>query len=128
MIINFSVTGDPVPYLRMTQNQVRLIHAKDHKLSNSLLKKKQQIQRYLDYKSLVQAESLQYKFDRSPGEKKTRVYVVAFFSNKKHGDPDNILKCVLDALFDSDKYVSSCVDYQYDKKAPLVDITIVESE
>lgn len=126
MIYNLFIPGNPVPYLRMTQNEIKLLRIPDWKLEKTQLKKKQGIQRYLSYKNAIKLISNRYKYNRSP-ESKIMVFVVAFFPNKKHGDPDNILKCVLDALFDSDKYVSSCVDFQYDASNPGVDITIIES-
>ena len=97
MIYTFNIPGNPVPYLRMTQKEVKLIHIPDHKLGDRQLKKKHGIQRYLDYKNAVKLISNEYKYNRSP-KSKILVNVVAFFPNKRHGDPDNILKCILDAI------------------------------
>lgn len=127
MIHHFTIPGISVPYLRMTQKELRLLKVPDHKLQDRQIKKKRGIQRYLNYKDAVKLISSRHKYNRSPVSKIV-VFIVVFFPNKKHGDPDNILKCILDALFDSDKYISSCVDYQYSQDSPGVDITILELE
>ena len=49
--------------------------------------------------------------------------VMITFKGANHGDPDNILKAVNDALFKVDKYVACSVAFQY-AKIPALKINI----
>jgi Holliday junction resolvase RusA-like endonuclease len=120
----FEVPGDPVPYLRMTQKEVRMSKAAEASLKGGQITKYRAIHRYWEYKNKVQLCSLQVKFDRNPQEK-MYIHIDIYFRNKKHGDPDNIIKCVLDAIFDNDKYVAPCCDFFYDKDNPRVEVSIL---
>lgn len=148
MVIQFNVLGNQsslkenaVPYLRMTSNELKLLRVPDHKIrSQSALRKKRAIGRYLDWKSYVQqccyftaqingrralkAEILNIvKQDR-----KVQLDCMIYFADKKHGDPDNIRKAIQDAIFANDKYVVGSVDYQYDREKPRVEITIMKGD
>lgn len=121
----FEVPGDSVPYTRMTRGGLKLLKMPDHKLDKTGLDKKRKIQRYLDYKNLVEMISLQAKFDRAPKEK---VYLncMIYFKNYAHADPENVRKGIQDALFDNDKYVAGAYDFDYDPQNPRVEVTICQ--
>jgi|GEM_PF-1837817 len=134
-----SRTGNPVPYLRMTQNELTMIHVDDRRLkSNAQRKKKAMIRRYLDWKRYV-AQCCYYESEldgvsatsREIGEflrqkGKMRVDCMVYFANKKHGDVGNIRKAVEDSLFENDKYVVGSVDYDYDSERPRTEVTVRE--
>lgn len=124
-MVQFVIDGHPVPYLRMTQGQVKLCRIPDWKLSPSQLKKKGQLIRYFEWKEYVDLCAIKAKveFDRAPKEKKFMDLVI-FFKNKVHGDPDNIFKGIADALFSDDKYIAGSFDFFYDKENPRVEIKI----
>lgn len=123
MNIVFKIIGNPVPYLRMTQGQVKLMHIPDHKLSIDYLKKKDRIRRYFEWKRWVRNISLNHEFPRKP-TKKIYLNVMIYFSNKKHADPENIRKGIQDALFDNDKLVAGSVDFDYNERYPHCVVTI----
>ncbi len=127
-VIRFTVPGAPVPYLRMTQGQVRLMRIPIHKLkSEAAYKTRMRIQRVLDYKQWVTAHTFGKRYDRSP-KKKTTLNVMCYFANKKHPDPENVRKLIQDALFDFDKHVVGMVDFEYDAADPRCVIEIIEAE
>lgn len=122
-MIEFTVSGDPVPYTRMTQKQVKLMKIPDRILDTAALKVKQKIRRYFDWKDWVNSHTYRLKFNRKPKEK-THLNVMVYFRNKKHADPENIRKGIQDAIFEDDKYVAGCVDFDYDSKNPRCEIEI----
>lgn len=125
---HFTAPGDPVPYLRMTQGQVKLMRIPDQKMYPKGLRVKQRIRRYFEYKEYINlcVLSKHLKYDRSP-KGKTILHTVIYFSNKKHGDPENIRKGIQDALFDQDRNVVGSVDFFYDSLNPRVEIEIIET-
>ena len=127
--VKFTILGDPVPYLRMTQGQIKLMRIPDNKTSAQGMKVKNRIRRYLDWKRWVHAnscEAIPY-MDRSP---KTKIYLdlMIYFAGTKRGDMDNYYKGILDAIFDNDKNVCGCMDWDYDKDNPRCEIIIREME
>jgi hypothetical protein len=126
MNLTFVVHGDPVPYLRMTQGQVKLMRIPDRKISASGAKVKAKIQRYFDWKEFVSAHTLGLHFDRAP-KKKLFLNVMCYFADKKHADPENIRKGIQDAIFEQDKMVAGAVDFDYDKDNPRCEITISDT-
>ncbi len=125
MRINFSVPGDPVPYLRMTQGQVKLMRIPDHKLRPAGLKVKQRIRRYLNYKAAVGSLACGHDIDTSP-RGKVYLNVMIHFGSHKHGDPENIRKGIQDAIYDQDKMVAGNVDFDYDRENPRMEIEIIQ--
>lgn len=143
--ITFTITGNhqdlkgnPIPYLRMTYKELKLLKIPDHRMrSKSGLARKKTLLRYLDWKDYVRT-CLQFaKIDgrRATKEeivratrmdKKVQLDCMIYFANKKHGDPENIRKGAQDSIFANDKYVVGNVDYQYDKENPRVEVTIKE--
>ena len=120
-IIKFVVPGAPVPYLRMTQGQVKLMRIPLHKINSpGALRIRERIQRALDYKEWVRAHTLGKQYDRAP-KSKTVLNVMCYFSNKKHADPENVRKLIQDAIFNCDKFVAGSVDFSYDSGNPVGD-------
>lgn len=121
----FTVPGHPVPYLRMTVGQTRLMKAKYHRLSPKLQKVYDQVKRYLDYKDAVAMIASVHKFDRSP-KAKVHMTVKAYFKNNIRGDMDNIFKAIADAVYQNDKNLVGSFDYEFDTTCPRVECTITE--
>ena len=121
----FIVPGDPIPYLRMTVGQARLMRAKYHRLSPKTQKVYDKVKRYLDYKDAVKLISLPHKFDRAPKEK-VHMTVTAYFKNNVRGDMDNIFKGMADAIFNNDKNVIGAFDFFFDAANPRVECEILE--
>jgi len=123
--MKFTVRGQPVPYTRTTQRA---------KFVSERWKK------YADYKNTVVTAFLAALIDKKEWRKvlnnyyksgkliktkrKLYVEVIMYFKDKGHGDPDNIFKGVLDALFVTDKYVAGKFDFFYDADNPRLEITI----
>lgn len=58
-------------------------------------------------------------------DKKMRTDIKIFWASKHHGDPDNVLKGINDALYQNDKLVAGSVDFEYDPdKKGRVEVTI----
>ncbi len=124
-MITFTIPGDPVPYLRMTQGQTRLMRIPDRKTSRQGAAVKARIRRYLVFKEFVLLCSLGKKYNPAPMSK-TILNVTVFFKNRKHGDPDNIRKGIQDALFTQDRCIAGSVDYFYDPQRPRCEVEILE--
>ena len=127
MKLKFTVPGSPVPYLRMTQGQLKVMRFPLRKLRSDGLIIRRRIQRYLDYKSAVRLVANRWVYDRAP-VRKVFLNVVIYFRDRKHGDPENVRKGIQDAIFDEDKMVAGSVDFFYDPKYPRVEIEIVGAE
>ncbi len=123
-VLSFTVPGDPVPYLRMTQGQIRLMRIPDSSLSSKALAVKGRIRRYLAYKDLVAWQARGLEFDRRP-KFKTYLHVMIYFRDRKHPDAENVRKGIQDALFKQDKYVAGSFDFGYDPKRPRCEVKIV---
>jgi len=148
VIIKFNVLGNQnslkenaVPYLRMTSNELKLLRVPDHKIrSQSALRKKRAIERYLEWK--VYVEQCCYYTSQIDGRKALKAEILStvrqdrkvqldcmiYFANKRHGDPDNIRKSIQDAIFANDKYVVGSVDYQYARENPRVEVRIMKGD
>ena len=124
-VYSFTIPGDPVPYLRMTQGQVRLMRIPDHRLDEKALVIKERIRRYLNYKEEARIRSASLKFNKKPKEK-VFFNAVIYFRNKAHGDPENIKKGIQDAIFENDKMVGGSIDFYYDPLFPRVECEVVE--
>lgn len=123
--VSFIVPSDPVPYLRMTQGEVKLMRIPDHKLRPGGLRIKTAIRRYFAYKDQVHLAAWANHVDAEP---KGKIYlnVMIYFRNRKHADPENVRKGIQDAIFKKDKYVAGRVDFDYDAVNPRVEIEIIE--
>lgn len=139
-----NLKGNPIPYLRMTYKELKLLKIPDYKMrSKSGLSRKKTLLRYLNWKDYIRT-CLQFakihvnyseygmratkeeiaKATRT--DRKVQLDCMIYFANKKHGDPENIRKSIQDSIFAIDKYVVGNVDYQYDKENPRVEVTIKE--
>lgn len=126
-MISFTIPGPPVPYLRMTQGQVKLMRIPDHKLRVDGLRIKKRIRNYLAYKDCVFCKSRGLGIDRKPKEK-VFLNVRIYFGNRKHGDPENCRKGIQDAIYEQDRMVAGSVDFFYDPKRPRVEVEIVDGK
>ncbi len=123
----FTIPGEPVPYLRMTQGQVKLMRIPDFRIRPAGMKIKTRIRAYLAYKTLVLISSLDQEIDRAP-KKKVYMDVMIYFGNRRHGDPENIRKGIQDAVYRQDRMVAGAVDFDYDSKNPRVEVEIREEK
>jgi len=113
-----SLRGNPIPYVRMTQRSKFV---------------SRQARRYLMWKKYVQAAALtqarpKFLNHLVDGAKKTWVDCMIYFADGRHGDPDNIRKGILDALFEDDRHVAGNVDFDYDAESPRVEVVIWRPE
>jgi hypothetical protein len=123
MYIKFLVPGNPVPCLRITQGQLKLMRIPDNKLRPDGLRIKNRIRAYLAYKDRVYDCSLTQPIDRNPKEK-VFLNVMIYFGSHRHGDPENIRKGIQDAIYKQDRLVAGSVDFGYDPPFPRVEIEI----
>lgn len=115
-MLKFTVKGIPIGYKRTTQ---RAKYCENYK-------------RYQQYKDLVVLAFLEQCAGDWGANKplttvkgqKTRVDIKIYFRDFTHGDPDNVLKAILDSLFVNDKYCSASFDYFYDHANPRVEVQI----
>ena len=126
-ISSFIIGGDPVPYLRMTQGEVKLMRIPDHKLRPGGLRIKTAIRRYFAYKDRVHIAAWAKRVDPEP-KGKTYLNVMIYFRNRRHADPENVRKGIQDAIFSKDKMVAGGVDFDYDHENPRVEISVYEYE
>lgn len=128
-VLRFEISGDPVPYTRMTQRQVKLMRIPRAMVNDNMLTLYDKISRYFTWKQqaqwiAIEAESKSnLKYPRSPKEK-VYLNVEVFFRNKRHADPENIRKGLQDALFIQDKLVAGSIDFGYDSENPRCKIEI----
>lgn len=123
--VTFTISGNPVPYLRMTQGQTKLMRIPDNRISPAGLKIKERIRRYLTWKDWVYANAVKAMpyYDNSP---KNKVYldIMIYFESKVHGDADNIWKGIADAMFKSDKNVVGSFDFEFSKDNPRIEVKL----
>lgn len=111
--IKFVIPFAPMPYKRLTRNEIQLIKMPAEEVGDALIKDWHKVQAYLKYKRDVFNISIKHDFPRSPS-KKLYLHINLYFMNKKHGDPLNYWKAISDAIFKNDKYVAGSFDYYYD--------------
>ena len=133
MDIKFTIEGNPVPYLRMTQGQIKLLRIPYAKLTPAGRKKRDVIERYMKWKehvflcaSLVR-KYFPYNLEVFSFSGKLYMDVMIYFPNGKHGDPDNVWKGVADSLFKNDNKVAGSFDFDYDKKNPRCEVRIYDN-
>ena len=110
---------NPVPYKRTTQRQ---------KYVDEDYKKYQQWKAIVYFSFIKQLGKAPQNFFKK--DQKYYVDIMIYFKDRTHGDSDNIMKGVLDAIFQkplTDKYIAGSFDYQYDKKNPRVEVKISEN-
>jgi len=56
------------------------------------------------------------------------LYVMIFYKDKNHGDPDNIYKGIADALFDNDKYLNGQFWLYEDRYQPRIEVILFNVE
>jgi hypothetical protein len=135
MNICFTVLGNqegekknPVPYTRMTQK------GKFKPRAQKYLKYQQYVVgAFLDHmqhcrcfsrieKQAMLLRCAQTKFPLT-ADRKTEVNCMIYFKDRNHGDPENVRKGIIDALFKDDKKVIGYCNYDYDEQ-PRVEIEI----
>ena len=121
--ITFTVPGDPIGYLRMTQSQVRLLRIPRAKLYANMVPIVDRIREYEGYKTLVGLSCPPFPPDLI-GAKKIYMNLDIFFRNGKHPDPDNVFKAFADALFKNDNRVAGFFDFFFNPENPRVEVKI----
>ena len=121
--IRFTVPGDPVGYLRMTQGQVRLLRIPRARIYASAVPIVDRIRKYESYKSLIGLSCPPFP-PRLIDSEKIYMALDIFFRNKKHPDPDNIFKAFADALFKNDNRVAGSFDFFFDPENSRVEVKI----
>lgn len=102
------VNGNPIPYTRTTQGSSWNERSQRYNAWKSYV-----VSRYLDTISHLEKPISKEDYgdpnsdkDRKPIKlTRGRVSITIFFSNEQHPDPDNTVKGILDALFQSDKHI-----------------------
>lgn len=101
----------PVPALRMTQGQVRLLKAHDHKLTKAQQNVKYRVKRCIDNKTQLAWYAKGHKFTMPENGSKivfwieTKVKSRWGTGHKQVPDVDNLAKQVMDALCSSDSHI-----------------------
>lgn len=128
-VIRFTVPGQPCPYLRQTQGQVKLVKIPLASVkSRDALRVRERIQRYLGYKDLVRLCSNRFDIDRNP-KRKVFLNVMIYFADEWWPcDPDNCRKGIQDAIYINDRMVAGSVDFAVDEANPRVEVEIREAE
>lgn len=127
MNLRFTITGNqenaagnPIPYHRTTQ---RAKFTPAH-------------QRYLAWKDHVRGafqksadmpkdyEGREMVYDKLGGRPSGRVSAMILFGGENHADPDNVIKGILDALFDDDKEIDVETWHTCGNADPRVEVTI----
>jgi hypothetical protein len=57
-------------------------------------------------------------------KRKVQLNCMIYFKNNAHGDPENVRKGIMDALFVNDKHVIGYYDYDIDPEAPRVEVEL----
>ena len=125
IVIKFTIPGDPVGYLRLTQGQLKLLHIPDHKLRPAGLRKKSEILRCFAYKNDVVKYSTGKGIDRKP-KRKIHMKTMIYFRSGIRPDAENVHKLISDSLFLNDKNLSGTFDFDYDARNPRVEVEIYD--
>lgn len=134
MFIQFTIKGNqedprgnPVPYHRTTQKAKWSDEAKRYERWKKFVVDALMI-RLSENKEIWDVFAKQWMAGKKPiipSSKKQRCDIVIFWKNKAHGDPDNILKGINDALFQNDKNVACSVDFSEDiVSTPMLEVTL----
>ena len=124
-MIKFTIPGDPVGYLRLTQGQLKLLKIPDHKLRPAGLRKKSEILRCFAYKNDVVQYSTGKGIDRKP-KRKIHMKTMIYFRSGTRPDAENVHKLISDSLFLNDKNLSGTFDFDYDARNPRVEVEIYD--
>jgi Holliday junction resolvase RusA-like endonuclease len=81
--------GNPIPYYRTTQRG----------------KFTREYKRYSEWKEYILFDCFGRKKINLKENETAEMNIKIFFSNKKHGDADNVFKGIADAIFENDKYL-----------------------
>jgi len=122
-VLDMTLKGHPIPYLRMTRGELRAI-----KYAGKGATKYHVIKRYLEWKDYVLLTFTscchQNGIQLLDMKQKSYMEIRIWFENKRHGDPDNIWKGIADAIYDNDKFVEGKFIFEYDKDNPRVEVFI----
>ena len=119
--VAFTIPGHPVPFLVGVRHQTR--------------KRRDAYKDYCEAVRLV-ARLAGIKDIKITAEAPLHFHTRAFFENKRHGDPENIHKAIVDAICykeeggkggKQDKYTGGCFcPPRYDKRNPRVEVVIAD--
>ena len=121
--IRFTVPGDPVGYLRMTQGQIGLLRIPRARLYASSVPIVDRIRKYEAYKSLICVCCPPFPPELISA-KKIYMALNIWFRSGKHADPDNVFKAFADALFKNDNRVAGFFDFFFNPENPRVEVKI----
>lgn len=120
--------GNPMPYTRTTQGSKWSPKAKDYSAWKEYVRGcflaycvDEKLLTHADFRGLVYALPNLKPIVKS--KNKARVDIMITYKDDTHADSDNVIKGILDALFQNDKYVAGSFDFEYGD-AGMVDITI----
>ena len=122
-MVHFVIPINPVPYLRMTQAEVRLMRIPRARVSANYLKKWDGINRYLRYKESVQALA-RGQIGSLDLSRKLWMDCFFYFADGRHGDPDNCWKAIADALFQNDNKVCGSFNFSTGNSDPRTTVII----
>lgn len=122
--------GNPIPYLRTTQNSQWTDKAKRYHdwqdyvratyLDAVMPNKKIKIGDYGEAHDFLQKKPIKAT------KKKARMDIQIYWANETHADCDNIFKGIADALFMNDKYLAGSFDFHpAPHKKAYVDVSIL---
>lgn len=128
-----SPTGNAVPKLKMTEKQKWMPKAQEYAkwkahVQFSLFK---MVMSHDVYKSWVKQENkLHENFALSgkpivlDGDEKAHMKIKIYWTDEKHGDPENIFGSIADALFFNDKHLSGEFHFDHDPGKGRVDVEL----
>ena len=127
MNLRFTITGNqddpkgnPVPYTRTTQagkfnaRYKRYTAWKDHVQTAFALSRDVP----------VDVDGRRQVYDSIGGNPRGRVEATIMFGKETHADPDNIVKGILDALFNDDKHINVTTWHTCGNAEPRVEVTM----
>jgi len=121
--------GNPIPYQRLTQMTKRYARGEKYATWKAYVAKS--FIDSLDW-SEQNAHEQNIAFTEKPivleNHETARVEIEICFKGQAHGDPDNVLKGIIDALFADDKYCDGATSSTFGTRQGLVIVKITTYE